>query len=112
MDERGERIARNEAAYRDVNEAIEAGRAHATSPAPGPRPFVCECGQLGCNQLVELTADEYEAVRAHPRRFFMVDGHEIPDVEMVVARHERYVVAEKVAAEAAIAEDTDPRSAG
>src|SRR4051812_3618158 len=110
MEDRGERIARNEAAYRDVNEAIRKGR---TAPAADtPRPFVCECGQLGCNQLVELTLAEYEAVRANPRHFFMVEGHDIPDVEFVVARHERYMVAEKHDREAQIAEDTDPRTAG
>jgi hypothetical protein len=111
MHQRGERIARNEAAYRDVNEAIEAGRLR-TGTDDAPRPFVCECGQLGCNELVELTLSEYEAVRANPRRFLMVDGHEIPDVEDVVERHARYTVAEKIVDEAAIAEATDPRSAG
>ena len=110
MDEaRGERIARNESAYRQVNEAIEAGRADSADDAP--RPFVCECGQLGCNQLVELTMREYEGVRANPRRFLMLAGHEIPDVESVVERHDRYIVAEKHAHEAAIVEATDPRSA-
>jgi len=110
MEDRGERIARNEAAYRDVNEAIRKGRG-----APGaetPRPFVCECGQLGCNELVELTLAEYEAVREHSRRFFMLDGHEIPDVENVVERHERYLVAEKRATQARIVEATDPRDNG
>ena len=109
MDERGERIARNEVAYRDVNEAIRAGRA---ADASRPRAFVCECGQLGCNELVELTVAEYEAVRAEPRRFFMVDGHEIPDVESVVERHERFIVAAKDEEEASIAEETDPRAGG
>jgi hypothetical protein len=109
-DARGERIARNEAAYRDVNEAIEQGRS--AGEDDGPRPFVCECGQLGCNELVELTLAEYEAVRANPRRFFMVSGHEIPDVERVVDRHERYLVAEKTDHEGRVAEETDPRSDG
>ena len=110
MTERAERIARNEAAYRDVNEAIRAGRAG--QDASRLRAFVCECGQLGCNQLVELTLDEYEAVRAEPRRFFMLGGHEIPDLETVVERHERYIVAEKIGESAGVAEETDPRDDG
>jgi len=85
MDPQGERIARNEAAYREVNEAIRAGRADQAADAP--RPFVCECGRLGCNELVELTLGEYEAVRANPRRFLMLPGHEIPEVEHV-ERHD------------------------
>jgi hypothetical protein len=107
---RGERIARNESAYRQVNEAIEAGRGDSGDDVP--RPFVCECGQLGCNQLAELTMREYETVRSNPRRFLMLAGHEIPDVESVVERHDRYIVAEKHENEAAIVEATDPRSAG
>src|SRR3954468_1664825 len=108
-EDRGERIARNEAAYRDVNEAIRKGR---SDQSETPRPFVCECGQLGCNQLVELTLAEYEAVRAQARRFFMLHGHEIPDVEDVVERHDGYLVAEKRSTQARIVEETNPRSEG
>ena len=107
MEERPQRIARNESAYRQVNEAIEAGRE--TRDADVPRPFMCECGLLECNTLVELTLGEYEAVRADPHRFFMLDGHEIPDVESVVERHERFIVAEKHPESHAITEREDPR---
>jgi len=47
-------------------------------------------------------------VRAGPRRFLMVEGHQIPEVERVVERHERYVVAEKIESEGQIADETDP----
>jgi hypothetical protein len=106
--ERQERIARNEVSYRAVNEAIESGRKG--EPEDAPRPYMCECGLLECNDLVELTVAEYEQVRANPRRFFMVDGHEIPEVEHVIERRPRYTVAEKENHEARIAETHDPRS--
>jgi hypothetical protein len=67
---------------------------------------------MGCNSLVELTLAEYEAVRDSARRFFMVDGHEIPDIERVVERAPRYIVVEKLGEEARIAEDLDPRGNG
>ena len=95
----------NEAAYRNVNEGIDR-----TTRSEGLIGFLCECGRLGCNVVVELTADEYETVRANPRRFFLVDGHEVPEAETVVERHERYSVVEKHADVAPIAERTDPRS--
>lgn len=107
-EQRQDRIARNETSYRQVNEAIEAGRADGREDQP--RPYMCECGLLECNELLELTVPEYEAVRAHPARFFMKHGHEIPDVERVVERHERYIVAEKVELGKTIARETDPRS--
>jgi predicted ThiF/HesA family dinucleotide-utilizing enzyme len=100
-----QRVAMNEATFRTVNEGMEAGQ----SPE-GLLTFLCECGRLGCNRLIELTRAEYESVRADPRRFALVDGHEMPEVEDVVARHDRYSVVEKRGhPEAEVVENTDPR---
>jgi hypothetical protein len=106
MDAEGrQRVAMNEATFRKVNEGMEAGR-----DAGGRLTFLCECGRLGCNTLIELTREEYEHVRADPRRFALVDGHEMPDVEEVVERRERYVLVEKRGdPEAEVVENTDPR---
>ena len=100
-----QRVAMNEATFRKVNESMEVGQ----DPG-GLLTFICECGRLGCNLLIELTRAEYEGVRANPRRFAIVAGHEIAEVEQVVERQERYLVVEKtgdVAAE--VVEHTDPR---
>jgi hypothetical protein len=99
-----ERIARNEATFRKVNEAIERGR----RARDGVMGFVCECGRLGCNEIIELTLPEYEAVRAHARRFVVRQGHEA-GVEQVVARHERFLVVAKQGGAGEIAEFSDPR---
>ena len=109
MDEaRKDRIARNEVAFRKVNEAIEAGR---TEDDERRRlPFLCECGAIGCNQLIDVTVAEYEDVRSNPRRFFIVPGHEEPEVESVVGGTDRFNVVEKHEEEADIPEATDPRS--
>jgi hypothetical protein len=73
--------------------------------------FRCECGRLGCNQLLALSRDEYERVRAHARRFAIVPGHEVTEVDAPVERHERYVVVEAHAPVAAdVADLTDPRA--
>ena len=108
MDERRkERLARNEAAFRKVNEAM-GGRAE-LAPTDGRSAYLCECGALGCNLLLELTVEEYEAVRANPRRFFLVPGHEEPEVESVVDRQDRYFVVEKHPGEGGVAEETYTR---
>jgi len=109
MDEdRQRRLASNEAVFRRVNEGIVRGQ----WPGEGGRPvgFRCECARLGCNSLLELSLDEYEHVRAEPRRFVMIAGHEMPEVERVVERGESYVVVEKLGDAADQAEATDPRS--
>lgn len=102
------RIGGNEAAFRKVNEALRASKRLAD--AEERFPFRCECGMLGCNVLVELTLPEYEAVRASPTRFFLVDGHEIPETEQVVERYARYTVVEKHDEAARVAVDSDPRA--
>jgi hypothetical protein len=106
MDAEGRRrSAMNEATFRRINEGMEAGQ----DPA-GLLTFACECGRLGCNRLIQLTRPEYEAVRADGRKFALVDGHELADVEDVVERHERYLLIRKRGApEETIADDTDPR---
>ena len=100
-----QRVAMNEATFRKVNEGMEVG----PDPA-GLLTFVCECGRLGCSRLIELTRKEYESIRANPRRFAILDGHEILEAEAIVERHDRYLVVEKAGGlEAEIVEHTDPR---
>jgi hypothetical protein len=102
-----DRIGRNEAVFRDVNERIEAGQ----WPGEPDKPiaFRCECASLGCNMLIELTHSAYERVRADPRHFALVPGHEIAGVELVVERETAYVVVEKIGEAERAAEETDPR---
>ena len=87
------RLASNEDVYREVNEGIERGQ------WPGeegkPVSFRCECARLGCNMLLTLTLAEYKRVRANPRRFLLVPGHEIPEVEEVVRDAGGFVVVQK-----------------
>ena len=102
------RVAANEAMLRDVNEAIERGL------WPGerdtPTAFRCECARMECNQMIELTGFEYERVRNHPRRFALLPGHEIAEIEPVLERHAGYIVVEKQGAAGESAEASDPRT--
>jgi hypothetical protein len=103
-----ERIGANEAVFREVNEGISRGQYPGEDDTP--HGFRCECARLGCNQMVELTAREYERIRASSRRFLVAPGHEMPESEEVVERHDGYVVVEKTGAAAARADASDPRS--
>lgn len=105
---RAERLARNEALFREVNERLEElGRR--TGTADGGLDFVCECADESCTERITLTLPEYEAVRADPRQFAVLPGHEV-SVEHVVADRGGYRIVAKDGAAAALAEDTDPRS--
>ena len=109
MDARTRRIADNESRFRDINERLEKDLRRL--PVDGePVEFVCECGMLECSESVRLTIDEYEHVRSESSTFAVLPGHEIGDVEDVVARSDRYLVVRKGPESQPIVEATDPRS--
>jgi hypothetical protein len=99
-----ERLAKNEALFREVNARIRELSERWELDAPELISFVCECSQAGCSEPVELTLQEYEQVRTDPAHFFVVPGHEDGRVDDVVARHERYWVVAKKPAEASTGE--------
>jgi hypothetical protein len=96
-------IAENEAFWRELNELAP--------PEHGVlNTMFCECGRLGCGERIEMTAAEYESVRARPTTFAVVPGHELVDVEVVVDETDRFRVVDKVGVAAAIADRADPRA--
>jgi hypothetical protein len=74
-----ETIGEAQVASRTENEAIQASADKLT--ILGPIPFVCECPDRDCFEIVRLTFDQYEAIRQYPRRFFNVSGHERASLE-------------------------------
>ncbi|MDP8944280.1 MAG: hypothetical protein M3N16_09210 [Actinomycetota bacterium] len=104
-DARRDRIARNEASYRELNEAI----ASREQPAAGPLMLLCECGYENCTQALHIPVADYEAVRANSRHFLVLEGHEIDDVERVVERRPGWLVVEKPEDAAHIVDPRDPR---
>jgi hypothetical protein len=72
--------------------------------------MVCECGNRDCDRLLAVSIHEYEQVRSDPRRFLVVREHVVPDVEVVVAEFDRFVIVEKrEGTPADVAEALDPR---
>jgi hypothetical protein len=108
LDERAERVARNESRFREINEGLRADLER-LPVAPEMIPFVCECGSTSCTGMVEVTLAEYEAVRANSRHFVVLPGHEIPDTEAVIELTDRFAVVEKNPEAAPIVDSTDPR---
>lgn len=99
------RVARGQAILRELNERIGA------EPEDAPVFFRCECGELGCNRLIRLRRDEYEAVRVEPRRFIIAPGHLVAELEREVEHHAEYAVVETHPHTSEFAERTDPRDA-
>lgn len=106
MVDREERLALNEALFREMNERVESGVV-ATGGEGEPFVVVCECGNIECLERMRLTPAEYDAAHAHPAQFVVVDGHVASEVEDVVARNERYVVVRKRGRAGEIAAELD-----
>jgi hypothetical protein len=100
------RVARNQATLRTLNEGID------IEPAGGVIAFRCECGQLGCNRLLPLHRDQYEAVRLNARRFVIAPGHVVAELEHEVEQYAEHAVVETHPHTSEFAERTYPRSAG
>jgi hypothetical protein len=106
--DRRKRIADNEGRFRALNDRL--GRDLQPHVAPDEMlEFVCECGDLDCQERIELRMDEYEQIRASSRHFAVRPGHELPDAEDVLERRERFFVVEKPLAVATQLERSDPR---
>jgi len=111
-DRRHTQLARNEALYRTVNERIE-GLTEALSPEPQSMSAVCECADESCTEVIEVSIEDYEAVRGNPTLFIAAPGHENLEIEVVTQRHESFVVVCKNKSEGReVAIATDPRSGG
>jgi hypothetical protein len=88
---REKRLARNEILFREVNERI----AEISADQDHGFHIICECANTGCEERLLIPLPEYERVRRHPRRFMIVPGHTVPEVEDVVEERGSYDVVEK-----------------
>jgi len=111
-DTRRARIAANEAVYRTVNERIEdLNRALSQVAGDDSMTIICECGDLSCAEQITISIAAYENARSDPTLFIIVPGHEIPDVEDIVAHHDSFdVVCKHKGSGEIVARATDPRT--
>jgi hypothetical protein len=113
VSEREERLAGNEALFREVNERVAEVATHYIEVETHAEKvsFTCECGRADCAEPISMTLVEYEAIRAEPTHFGVVPEHEQPEIESVIERHPSYFVVEKREQDAQeVARETDPRS--
>lgn len=110
VDQRAHEIGRHQALVREVNERIE--ELAETFDLKDRLTILCECGSGQCDERIALREDQYEQLRRVPTHFAVRPGHEIPDVERVVERHDEFVVVEKFGESPKPAIRLDPRRRG
>jgi hypothetical protein len=86
-----ERALENERLFRSANERIHDRRTELD--LDGRTPYLCECEDQTCTQLIRLTRDEYAGIRSIGARFVIAPGH--PTRGEPVERNEHFVVVDK-----------------
>ncbi len=89
-----DRLVQNQELFRRANERL--GELVADRVPHGRSvPFLCECADEECVGTVPVPFDEFERVRAQPRRFVVLPGHRLVPLEHVVERRDEYCIVEK-----------------
>lgn len=104
------RKALNEGVFRTANEQLEESARRLDVDAGSLIPFLCECPEQACTEIVMLTLSEYEDVRSTGRTGLAALGHEDRSVERVVAQNERFVTTEKFGEAGDVHAEGNPRS--
>ena len=94
MSEREQRLALNEAMFREVNERVEAMTKTFDSDT-GTFEIVCECGYIACTERLSVPTSVHERVRSDDTHFLLSPGHDDATVERVIETFDSYVVVEK-----------------
>jgi len=104
------RRAENEAVFRDANEGLVA-KAAELGLSDERTPYLCECEDETCTEIIRLTRAEYEDVRADPKRFVVKTGHHQPP-DKVIRENAAFTIIQKTGEEGELVAERDPRSAG
>jgi ABC-type sugar transport system ATPase subunit len=110
---REDRIVRNEALHRELNERVNTlaedlnTRGVVESEEVGE--YFCECGLDDCMEKIAMNRAEYEAVRASPIRFAVKPEHLMANVERLVSQNDRFAVVEKLVGEREPVLEHNPR---
>jgi hypothetical protein len=95
VNDRDQRLARNETILRAANREIEHASAELGEGSDSEIEVLCECGRARCNGLLTLAMREFEEAHAEADRFIVAPGHEDPEIERVVEDRGTYLVVDK-----------------
>ena len=92
--ERQLRAAQNQMLFRSVNDQImEAGEKLGDSR--GEVDFACECADDTCVEKIRLSPHQFLGIESEANRFIVLRGHELPEVEDVIAERDGFLIVSK-----------------
>ena len=92
--ERELRAAQNQMMFRSVNDRImEAGEKVGDSTEG--LDFSCECADDMCVEKIRLSPHQFLGIESEVNRFIVLRGHELPEVEDVIAERDGFLIVSK-----------------
>ena len=92
--ERELRAAQNQMLFRSVNDRIkELGENILASV--DELDFACECENSECIEPIRMPVAQFAAIEGVENRFMVLRGHEVPEVEDVIAERDGFVIVSK-----------------
>jgi hypothetical protein len=97
-DATAEKIARNNSTFRVANQRIQSSVIEHDLDPREPIPFICECSDTRCTEIIRVTLEEYAHVRTNGRWFAHAVGHEeaVEAAVRAIERNRRFVLVEKI----------------
>ena len=88
-----QRSMENEKRFARANARI--GAAADSIGHDGAVPFLCECSDLRCTQIIHLSLESYRAAKADGGAFMLLPGHDDENVERIVSEGDGFVLVKK-----------------
>jgi hypothetical protein len=82
----------NQVVFRSVNDRISDLNHDFSAQLDLDAQFVCECPDLGCIEMIAMSAGEYRRIREHRAWFMVVVDHIDMELEDVVERHGGFAI--------------------
>jgi hypothetical protein len=91
--ERELRVAQNQRLFRSVDDRILELGGKLDGSALQELDFACECADTTCVDKIQLTAMDFGEIDEN--QFIVLRGHEVPEVEDVIAEREGFLIISK-----------------
>jgi hypothetical protein len=89
------RLKENEVIFQQANKGVAEFVAEESGDDRVIR-FYCECSNIDCRERIPLRPSEYHKLHKSQRRFIALKGHEMPQIEKIVAKFDTFSVVEKI----------------
>jgi hypothetical protein len=109
--DRETRAVANQSLFREINERVKELNCGFSMVLPLGE-WICECANDTCVERIQMSPEEYGAVRGDGARFFVAPSqeHVLAASQRIIERRDSYWVVEKIGEPRELAKRADPRT--